>query len=185
MRIQLADEVEITAPSGVTLAVGDRLVAVRDGGRLREGVTVAVPTGVLQVTQVDAGKPVRAVVRSESAVVEEGEALLMLEGAPAPVDLRATREGGADVETVVAWLDAAELLPTLQSYLLLGAGEAQGVKAGEEFALVQKNAAGADERIALVRVVRSGALGSSAVVMGQSLPKIAAGVTARRIARVP
>ena len=68
---------------------------------------------------------------------------------------------------------------------LLGAGEAQGVKAGDEFALVQKNAAGADERIALVRVVRSGALGSSAVVIGQSLPNIAAGVTARRIARVP
>lgn len=185
LRIQLADEIEITAPSGVTLAVGDRLVAVRNGGRLREGVSVAVPTGVLQVTQVEAGKPVRAVVRSESAVVEEGEALLMLEGAPAPIDLRATREAGADVETVVAWLDAAELLPTLQSYLLLGAGEAQGVKAGEEFALVQKNAAGADERIALVRVVRAGALGSSAVVIGQSQPKIAAGVMARRIARVP
>ncbi len=185
LRIQLADEVEITAPSGVPLAVGDRLVAVRNGGRLREGVSVAVPTGVLQITKVDAGKPVRAVVRSESAVVEEGEALLVIEGAAAPIDQRATRGAGADVETVVAWLDAAELLPTLQSYLLLGAGEAQGVKAGDEFALVQKNAAGADERIALVRVVRSGALGSSAVVIGQSLPNIAAGVTARRIARVP
>ena len=49
---------------------------------------------------------------------------------------------------------------------LLSAGSAQGVKAGDQFALVQRVGAGAaarDERSAVVRVVRSGPEGSSAI----------------------
>jgi hypothetical protein len=77
------------------------------------------------------------------------------------------------------------MLPTLQSYLLLRAGQAQGVKAGDEFALVRARPSGGEDRVAVVRIVRSGAGGSSAVVIGQSLPEIATGLTARRIARAP
>lgn len=184
-RPQLRDEVEVSAPVGVTLAVGDRLVVIEDGGVLADGQHVAVPTGILQVTSVDAGKSPRAFVRSAIGAMEQGAALVMAEGEAVAGDLRPDRSGTSDVETTVSWTHAGEMLPTLQSYLLLRAGQAQGVKAGDEFALVRARPSGGEDRVAVVRIVRSGAGGSSAVVIGQSLPEIATGLTARRIARAP
>ena len=183
--MQLADEVEIAPPIGVTLSVGDRLVAVRRGGVLSSGVTVGIPTGILQVTRAERGKPLHAIVRSVSGVVEQDEALFPVEGAAAPAGHAAENATTGDVETRVMWIDAAELLPTLQSYVLLAAGQAHGVKAGEQFALVRRSATGGEDRIAVVRVVRVGMTGSSAIVISQSLPEIASGVLARRIARLP
>lgn len=184
-RPQLADEVEVSAPVGVTLSVGDRLVVIQDGGVLADGQHVAVPTGILQVTSVEAGKAPRAFVRSAIGAMEQGAALVMAEGEAVAGDLRPDRSGTSDVETTVSWTHAGEMLPTLQSYLLLRAGQAQGVKAGDEFALVRARPSGGEDRVAVVRIVRSGAGGSSAVVIGQSLPEIATGLRARRIARAP
>ncbi|MBL0172646.1 MAG: LysM peptidoglycan-binding domain-containing protein [Gemmatimonadaceae bacterium] len=184
-RMQLADEVEITPPAGTVLSVGDRLVAVKDGGPLTPGVHVGIPTGILQVTQVRPGTSVHAYVRSVTGIIEQGEALFPIEGAAAAVEQHAERVTGTDVETSVTWIDAGEVLPTLQSYVLLAAGQAQGVKAGEQFALVRRSATGGEERIADVRVVRVGATGSAAIVIRQSLPEIASGVKARRITRLP
>ncbi|MEQ1690498.1 MAG: LysM peptidoglycan-binding domain-containing protein [Gemmatimonas sp.] len=183
-RMQLADQLEIRAPASATLAVGTRLIVVKNGGQYAPGVAVGVPTGVLQVTKVDAGR-VHAYVRSITGVIEQGDALFPIEGSAADVGGHPERVTGSDVETTVAWIDAGELLPTLQSYVVLAAGQSQGVKAGEQFALVRRGAAGAEERIAVVRVVRVDATGSSAIVIAQSLPDIASGVRARRITRLP
>jgi LysM repeat protein len=183
-RMQLADQVEITAPTGMTLRVGDQLVAVHRGGLLTAGFVVAVPSAIVQVTRAEAGRPVQAYVRSVTGVLGEGDALVALEGSAAAPELRT--EAVSDMETQVSWIDAGELLPTLQSYVLLGAGQAQGVKAGEMFALVRKSTTGVGEdRIAVVRVVRVSPSGSTAVVIRQQLPEIASGMKARRIARVP
>ncbi len=182
--LQLTDEVEITAPVGVTLAVGDRLLAMTTGTRLAPGVLVGTSTGVLQVTHVDAGRSVRAYVRSQSGAIEQGQALLPLEGAAAPT-VRPEPVSGDEVSTTVTWVEPTSLMPSLQTYVLLAGGEAQGIKAGDEFALVRKGASGAEERVGVVRVVRSGVRGSSAVVIRQASADIAIGVAARRIARMP
>ena len=92
---------------------------------------------------------------------------------------------GKDIESTVSWLEDSALLPSLQSYLVLSAGEAQGVKVGDEFALVDKTAKGPDERIAVARVVRTSSLGSSAIVIRQSRSEISVGSAARRIAKAP
>jgi hypothetical protein len=184
-RLQLADDVEITPPQGKTLAVGDQLVAVLPNGVLSPTVGVGLPTGTLQVTRADPGKPVRAVVRSQTGVIEQGQALFVLDGAAAPVDQRPARVEGKDLESVVSWIEPTSLLPTVQSFLLLAAGEAQGVKAGDEFALVQRSATTGEDRIAVLRVVRVSALGSSAIVVGQSRPGIEVGTIAKRIRRMP
>lgn len=183
-RLQLADEVEIVAPTGTSPAVGDQLIAVRMDAALSTSARVGVPTGVLQVTRAEAGKPIRAYVRSQSGVIEQGQALFPVEGSAAAIDARLEPVTGSDVMTTVSWTEPS-VIPTLQSYLVLGAGEAQGVKAGDQFALVRATAGTAEERIAVVRVVRTTAHGSSVVVVQQSHPEIAVGVTARRIARVP
>lgn len=183
-RLQLADEVEISAPAGTTVSVGDQLVAMRADVALPSGARVGLPTGVLQVTKADAGKPIRAYVRTQSGVIEQGQALFKVEGAPADVEKRPEATSGADIETTVSWTESS-VVPTLQSYVLLAAGDAQGVKAGDEFALTHSGATGPDARIAVVRVVRTSPSGSSAVVIHQSKAEIATGVTARRIARMP
>ena len=184
-RMQLADDVEIAAPEGVALSVGDRLVAVRRGDAVAAGVVVGIPSGILQVTRVGSGRTIHARVRSLSGTVEQGEALFPVEGGAATVGRASENSSANDMETRVTWIDSAEILPTLQSYVLLAAGQAQGVKPGEQFALVRPSTSGAEERIAVVRVVRVGAAGSSAIVIGQSLPDIASGIKARRIMRMP
>ncbi len=185
LRLRLTDEVEITPPAGASLAVGDLLVSVIETGSEANGGRVGQPTGVLRVIRAAQGGAVRAVVQRQSGVIEQGQALFAVEGTAAPAGQRAQAVTGSDVETTVTWIDEGTNQPTLQSYLLLAAGESQGVKAGDEFALLSRAATGPETRVAVVRVVRSGAMGSAVVVVGQSLPDIATGMVARRIARMP
>ncbi|MEO7521411.1 MAG: LysM peptidoglycan-binding domain-containing protein, partial [Gemmatimonas sp.] len=185
-RALIADEVEVIPPAGRTYAVGDRLMAVREVGKLLDGLSVIEPSGVLLVTQADAGKPAVAVVKSQSGVIEQGQPLHPVEGEAAS-PLRAVG-GGDGLKSSVVWVDQESALPTLQSFLLLDAGTAQGVRAGDEFALMRVRGSantGEEERIALVRVVRSGASGSTAIVIKQDRAEIAKGVIARRVARLP
>ena len=83
-RMHLADRVDITAPAGVKLSVGDRLMAVRPAGLVSEHVSVVLPTGILEVTNVGTGPLVRVWVRSLSGPLEEGQALLPIGASPAP-----------------------------------------------------------------------------------------------------
>ena len=184
--VLIADEVEITPPAGVSLSVGDRLVALQDRAILESGAHVALPGGVLVVTQADAGRPIIAVVHRQSGRLAQGHLLLPVTGGPA-APVRADAAAGDQMRTTVLWVDNEALLPTLQSYLLLAAGTAQGVQAGDEFALVKTRGSantGEEQRIAVVRVVRSDATGSTAIVVRQDRGEIAVGIGARRVARM-
>ncbi len=185
-RLTLADQVEISAPSGVSLSVGDRLVSVHVH-EVAKGVTVAVPTGIVRVVKVENGKPVLAMVQSQTGAIQQGQSLLVIEGSAAPLSSRASASASNDLETSVRWIDGTESLPTLQSYVLLGAGSAQGVQAGDEFELhtVKGPTTGGEERIARARIVRVGARESTAIIVKQERAEIAVGVPARRVARVP
>lgn len=189
-RALVADEVEVTWIPGSPLAVGDELVAVSDAGPLRPGspaVRVVVPSGVLRVIRVEAGKPVVAEVRSQTGVVSAGQRLIRAGlGPTAPVPTQPSATG--DIAGTVLWVENGALLPTLQSFVILSAGTAEGVKPGDQFALVRPRGSvntGEEERIAIVRVVRTGPGGSSAIVVKQERGEIATGVTVRRVARVP
>ncbi len=186
-RMLLADEVEIQLPAGANAAVGTRYSAVTMGAELSPGVRLAVPTGVLQIVRAEAGKaPVARVVR-QSGIISQGENLIPVEGSPAAAGVKATAVGAnGGPESRVLWVREGELLPSLQSYLVIAAGEKEGIAPGDEFWLVAKQGVGADareQRIAVVRVVRVTGAGSTAIVIQQDLPTIAAGVAARRVAK--
>ncbi len=185
-RLTLADQVEISAPSGVTLAVGDRLVSVYVH-EVAKGVNVAVPTGIVRVVKVERGKATLATVQSQTGGIQQGQSLLVIQGSAAPLSTRAAVSASNDLETWVRWIDGTESLPTLQSYVLLGAGTVQGVQAGDEFELhtVKGPTSGGEERIARARVVRVGARESTAIIVKQERAEIAVGIPARRVARVP
>ncbi|MBC8089901.1 MAG: hypothetical protein H7Z40_21790, partial [Phycisphaerae bacterium] len=185
----LMDEAEITLPTGVSASVGARFVSVDVGAILKSGAQVLLPTGVLEIVSADAGRPILARVIRQSGRIQEGQHVVALEGSGITngVFAKATARSSTGPETEVTWIEGA-LLPTLQSYVMLGSGEHEGVKAGDEFALVTRQGLGADApelRIALVRVIRVTPFGSTAIVVRQDSPTIAVGGAARLVARVP
>lgn len=184
-RMQLADEVIIAPPAGVTLAVGDQLVAVKRAGATANGIPVAFPTGVLEVIAVGDGRLVRAFVRSESGVIEQGQALFPIEGSAAPVGQQLAAAPSGDMTTTVSWIEPTSVMPTLQSFVLLTAGEAQGVKAGDLFSLVRRADSGKPERLAVVRVVRVGRQGSAAIIIKHDALGVDLGLSALRVSRAP
>lgn len=181
------DEVEVRAPVGRPYAVGQRLVAVTTGIVLDKSQRLVIPSGVLEVVRVEAGKPTLARVARQSGRIEQGQRLM-----PA-VGLTAVWAAGiplaqADVISTIRWADPQELQPTLSSFVLLAAGTAQGVKAGDEFGIYRsgtKDHPESDAIVARARVVRSETGGSAAVITKQYASDIRVGLTVRRIARAP
>lgn len=195
-RLMLLDEVEIKLPTNVPPVVGARLVSVDESplelgakSNAKAAVKVASPTGVLEIVKVEPGRPVVARVVQQTGRVEEGQKLLALEGAPVGADVTVSpvaRVSTVAPETQVTWVSGDALLPSVQSFIMLGAGEAEGVMAGDQFALVKRRGLGADapeQRVALVRVVRVTAFGSTAIVIRQDQPGIAVGGAARLVGR--
>ena len=187
-RVLLADEVEVSAPTGLTLKVGDRLISANVDRVLSKESRIAVPSGVLIVTRAEAGKPAVALVQRQSDMMELGQAVFVDEATPPTAHLVADAPLGREMEARVIWASELAAMPSLQSFVLLSAGSAQGVRVGDEFALAKRTGIGAaarDERVAVARVVRSGPEGSSAIIVRQSSADIAVGEPAFRVARVP
>ena len=186
-RAIMTDQIEVHPPAGVSYTVGQRLVAITTPASTDKQPMVAIPAGIVEIVRVEAGKPVLAVLKRQSGRVEQGQRLLPATGVSAPW-LTARELADTDVSTSVRWIDAHELQPTLQSFLMLAAGTSQGVKAGDEFGLYRsgtKEQPSQESLVARVRVVRSDAAGSSAVITRQYQPDIGVGLAARRIAKAP
>lgn len=186
-RANLTDLIEVRPPVGVKYSVGQRLVAVTAPTALDKRSVIAMPTGIVEIVGVEPGKPVLAVLRRQSGRVEQGQRLLPATGTAAPW-MTVERLTASDVQTNVRWIDTHELQPTLQSFVLLGAGVAEGVRAGDEFGLYwrsTKKQPSQERLVATVRVVRSEAAGSSAVITHQYQSDMGSGLAARRIAKAP
>ncbi|MEO7999480.1 MAG: hypothetical protein ABI852_18660 [Gemmatimonadaceae bacterium] len=188
-RVLLLDEIEVTLPAGTPAEVGSRFVAVDSDRLFKSTVQIAIPAGVLEVVKVEDGRPIIARVVQQSGAIQEGQRLLPLEtgGISGNLAITAVKRTSNAPETEVIWVNGDGLMPSLQSFIVLGAGEREGVKAGDQFALVKRQGLGPDaveQRIAVVRVVRVTSFGSSAIVVRQDQPGIGVGSAARLIGRV-
>mgnify|MGYP006994849411 FL=1 len=184
-RAIMTDQVELRAPALQDYKVGDRLIAFGPPSLLVRGQLLVQPTGVLEVVKAEAGKPALAMVRRQSGRIEEGQHLL-----PAPEGsaswVKTTRLDTPDVSATIAWLDPHEGQPTLQSFVLLSAGSAGGLMAGDELAIYRRIAQGTTEALAAtVRVVRADRDHATAIITQQYQTDIAVGMTARRYAKAP
>lgn len=184
--LSIADEAVVELPDGLVASVGQRFVAVNKGPLLSTGLYVAEPTGILEVVRADAGQPLLARVVRQSDIIEEGQSLVAFEGSAAPADLQRTIVTSDPVRGTVQFVSGDQLLPSLQSYLVIDATESQGVQQGDEFWLVERIGTGEDareRRIAVVRIVRTSPHGSTGIVIHQDRSGIDVGVAARRVAR--
>lgn len=177
----IATRVAITPAASARPAVGDRLQAVTTTLLPGGAQHIVIPTGIVEVVSVDGAKVV-GVVRRVSGRVAADQSLLAAPPA-APARAEAVTVATPDVATRISWLDTAETMPTIGSFVVLAAGSAQSVRAGDEFTL---NSTG--ERasaVARIRIVRVDATGSTGVVVQQFASGIAIGMTAQRVRRAP
>lgn len=176
--MQPRELVEITLPAGVAPTPGTKLVSISLGAELGSTLRVAHPSAVLTVEEPRNGVPMARITRL-FGVVEQGQALVPFEEAPAA----AATESVDSIATTVRWITAKHLLPSLQSYLILANAASGQIQVGDRFELLTESAV--QSRVAIVRVVRVGAEGATAIITHQDLPTIREGMSARRIGRAP
>ena len=179
------DEVEIVAPIKQSFKVGDRLLAFGAPEAIDKEQVVVLPTGMLEVTRAESGKPALAVVRRQSGRIEAGQQIVMAPDVNAPW-VRAVPLDKPDVPSTIRWLDPQEAQPTLQSYLVIGAGSAKGLAAGDEVAIYRRLAKGTTEAMAATaRVVRVERDYATAIITKQYQTDITVGLPVRRFAKAP
>lgn len=176
-RMQQRDLVEISVPGDVP-PPGTRFVSATSAADLGRGARLVIPTGILTVEEPRNGRTVARVTRL-FGVIEQGHALLPFVDAP-----EAAVDAVVDpLETRVRWITQNALLPSLQSYLVLAPTETGTMAVGDRFELVSSSAT--QSRVALVRVVRVGPEGATAIITQQEQPSVRAGLVARRIGHAP
>jgi len=179
------DEVEIEAPIKQSFKVGDRLLAFGSPEAIDKEQVVVLPTGMLEVTRAESGKPALAVVRRQSGRIEAGQQIMVAPDVNAPW-VRAVPLDKPDVPSTIRWLDPQEAQPTLQSYLVIGAGSAKGMAAGDEVAIYRRLAKGTTEAMAATaRVVRVERDYATAIITKQYQTDITVGLPVRRFAKAP
>lgn len=182
-RYRMDDEVSLRLPMDAVVRIGDRLTPVVVGGTVAGALQVAVPTGVVEVVRVGRGTA-RAVVRSQFAVIADGQRVLPVVGEGAPWQGADGGSRGA-LEARVRWREDAGRLPSPHGYLLLDVGAGHGVIPGDRFALRRPASRGHPdgEAVAMVRVVRVDAAHSTARITALlGVVEASAPLVARRVA---
>jgi len=179
------DEVEVEAPVKQGYKVGDRLLAFGPAEAIDKEQVVVFPTGMLEVTRAEAGKPALAVVLRQSGRIEAGQQVLVAPYVSAPW-VKAVPLDRPDVPATIRWLDPQEAQPTLQSYLVIGAGSAKGLVPGDEVAIYRRLAKGTTEAMAATaRIVRVERDYATAIITKQYQTDITVGLPVRRFAKAP
>ncbi len=176
--MQPRELVEIVLPAGVPATPGTKLVSISLGADLGSSLRVAHPSAVLTIEEPRNGVPMARITRL-FGVVEQGQALVPFEEAPAAAET----ESVDSITTTVRWITAKHLLPSLQSYLILANAPGHEMQVGDRFELLTESSV--QSRVAIVRVVRVGADGATAIITHQDQPTIREGMGARRIGRAP
>ncbi len=189
------DRAYITAPDGVVLARGDRLMVFDHGPVVDGGGEVMIPTGIVEVERADNGGPSTVRVVEQFGKIALGQSVLPLarfkmstEERPSPIML--------GVEGTVIFIPTRTVLPSLQTYVILNTTAKDGVKVGDQFTLYRprkrvevpgesETVVLPEEAIALAQVVRVTDRGTTAIIVDQRQPAIREGVRARLTSRMP
>ena len=187
-RFQLKDRIFIELPARSAGQPGDEYLAYRLGPVINENLQILIPTGVVRVESRELGQPALARVvrqfgdiRLDHELVAIDASMSAVQGRPMPVQM-------GPAERVVYVLHDP-VLPSIQSYVVLSATAANGVRIGDQFTLIDDSI---DPRYpappvpaALVEVVRVTPYAVTAIVVNQEQPTIRPGMVARLTARTP
>jgi hypothetical protein len=182
--MMLEDRILITPPRGSSASRGTRYLAYALGPTLEGSGQVVIPTGIVVVDRASAGEPIEARVIAVFGPVTSGQGLIPLGAAPPATLPRPAATRG--LVTRVLWVEGSPALPTLQSYVVLNAGSAARLTAGDQVTLERPGTAdGPGAPIARAVVVRVMPRAATALVIEQLRAEIEAGVLARVTAKMP
>ncbi len=189
---QAYDRIFISPPVGQVAPEGERYLAYRLGPVLENQGQVVIPTGIIEVTKAArSGTAAGARVVRAFLELSADDRLIPIDTAGVGTTIRPRSVVNGPV-TTIKWVFGEPVLPSVQSFVVLGLSSQQGVKMGDEFLIYQPQAkpengepAYPEIPISRVQVVRSTPYGVTAVVLGQEQPAIKEGMNARVIARMP
>mgnify|MGYP001549612675 FL=1 len=186
-RFQLKDRVFVDLPKGSGAELGGMLLSYRLGPALNDASQLLIPTGVLRVESMEPGQPAIARVVQQFAELRLDQAVMSIDdvipsvGAPVAVPLGPQEK--------VIYVANDPVLPSLQSYVILSANSANGVRVGDQFTLIDNSI---DERhpappvpVAIAEIVKVTPYALTAIVVDHEQPRIYAGMIARLSARAP
>lgn len=185
-RFQLHDRVFLDLPKGVAGNPGDLLLAYRLGDEISDVGQVVIPTGIIRVESSSLGMPMGRVVKQFGEIVLD-QSLIQLESIPASIG-RPVAVPPGPAEKVIYVADEP-VLPTLQTYVLISAKSANGVRVGDQFTLIDDSV---DPKYpappvpaAIAEVVRVTPYAVTVIVVDHEQPRIYPGMLARLSARAP
>ena len=191
-RFQVYDRVLIEPPVGQVAPEGERYLAYKLGPIIENMGQVIIPTGIVEVIEAPrGGAPAVAKVVKAFNELSATDRLIQLDTAGTGTTTRPRRVSDGP-STTVRWVAGEPVLPSLQSYIVLGVTSRTGVRVGDEYVLYRprpkaEEGVPTDPAVPVGRaqVVRSTPYGVTAIIIGQEQPSITEGMPARVIARMP
>ena len=192
-RFQSYDKIFIAPPVGYVAPEGERYLAIRLGPVLEDQGQIVIPTGIVEVTSAArSGLAATAKVVRSYAGVEATDRLIPIDTSGAGTTIRPQRVSDGPT-TTIRWISGEPVLPSVQSFVVLGTSARNGVRMGDEFTVYLPRKKAEDDRtpddpeilISKMQVVRSTPYGVTAVIVGQEQPAIREGMSARITAKMP
>jgi hypothetical protein len=187
---QVQERLYLVPPPAAATGVGAMFLTFALGDRIPGLGQAVIPTGVVRVERVEAGRAVTARVVRMYGSIHGTDGLIALEPLQMPDHVRPVAIANG-LMSEVAWIKGSPLLPSLWDYVVLRAGIREGLHAGDQFTLVRPRTAAPggvqipEERIAVVQAVRVGPRGTTAVIIDIRHGAIQVGVPARMTAKMP
>lgn len=186
---RLFDRIYVRLPAGMPVSVGDSLVIAGTENSILDVGTVIEPRGVIRIDSIASSG------RAVASIVQQFGTIMSNDGIVAPgrsFESTVVRPvaGEYPLTAKLLWVQGSPRLPSLQTYVILGAGESKGVRMGDQFTLLNSVEYADGTRVpitatAQVTVVRVATTTSTAIVVHQSQPEINVGMASRLTAKMP
>jgi len=184
---RLFDRIYITIPSGVN--VGDRVVVARTNQTIPDIGRVIEPTAIMRIDSLGADSRAIGVIVKQFGTVVPGQNIVLPGRSFESTSTRPVA-GTYPLTAKLVWVQGSPRLPSVQTYVILAAGEGKGVRPGDQFTLLSDGrfsdgTAAPLSATATVTVVRVTPFGASGIIVHQDQPEVQIGMPSRLTAKMP
>lgn len=183
------DRIYVSAPAGTSYRLGDKLIIARATSVVTDVGRVVEPTGVIRIDSIGAGGRAIGVIIRQFEAINEGQSLVPPGQSFESTTVRPVA-GSYPVTAKLVWIQGSPRLPSVQSYVILGAGESKGLRLGDQFTLfddgrLSDGTAAPLVSTATITIVRVTPFGATGMVVHQTQPEIRVGMPSRLTAKMP
>lgn len=183
------DRIYVSAPAGSSYRLGDKVIVAKTTAFVTDVGLVVEPTGVLRIDSLAAGGRAIGVIIKQFGAINAGQSLVPPGQSFESTTVRPVA-GSYPVSAKLVWVEGSPRLPSVQNYVILGAGESNGLRLGDQFTLfddgrLSDGTAAPLVSTAKITVVRVTPFGTTGIVVHQTQPEIRVGMPSRLTAKMP